>query len=74
MKTFKIIKKLESWFLVQELILTKQGETLVEDLQKNGMSEEGIASILLPYDATKKTQSKDKNLVSCLAQYYKKDI
>jgi len=38
------------------------------------MSEEGIASILLPYDATKKTQSKDKNLVSCLAQYYKKDI
>ena len=74
MKTFKIIKKLESWFLVQELILTKQGETLVEDLQKNGMSEEGIASILLPYDAIKKTQSKDKNLVSCLAQYYKKEI
>ena len=74
MKTFKIIKKLESWFLVQELILTKQGETLVEDLQKNGMSEEWIASILLPYDAIKKTQSKDKNLVSCLAQYYKKEI
>jgi len=39
-KTFKIVKPLENGYLVQELILTKQGENLVKDLTENGMSND----------------------------------
>ena len=69
MANFKIVKKLDNGFLIQECLLTKQWETLVKDLEKNWMSNEWIASVLMPYDSTKKTQEKNKNLVSCLAIY-----
>ncbi len=74
MNTFKIVKPLENGYLVQECILTKQGQNLVKDLQDNGMSNEGIASVLLPYDSVKKQQVKDSKLVSTVAQYFKKTI
>lgn len=74
MNTFKIIKPLENGYLVQECILTKKGQNLVKDLQENWMSNEGIASVLMPYDAVKKQQVKDKELVSTVAQYFKKSI
>lgn len=73
-KTFKIVKPLENGYLVQELILTKQGENLVKDLTENGMSNDWIASVLLPYDTVKKVQTKDKNYVSTVAQYFKQSI
>lgn len=74
MANFKIVKKLDNGFLIQECLLTKQWETLVKDLEKNWMSNEWIASVLMPYDSTKKTQEKDKNLVSCVATYFKKSL
>ncbi len=74
MNTFKIVKPLENGYLVQECILTKQGQNLVKDLQDNWMSQEGIASVLLPYDSVKKQQVKDSKLVSTVAQYFKKTI
>ncbi len=46
MSTKKFVKKLENWFLIQELVLTKQGETLVKDLESNGISDDWISSIL----------------------------
>lgn len=74
MNTFKIVKPLENGYLVQECILTKQGENLVKDLTEKGMSNEWIASVLLPYDSVKKQQVKDSKLVSTVAQYFKKSI
>ena len=74
MNTFKIVKPLENGYLVQECILTKAWQNLVKDLQDNGMSNEGIASVLLPYDSVKKQQVKDSKLVSTVAQYFKKTI
>ena len=68
MANFKIVKKLDNGFLIQECLLTKQWETLVKDLEKNWMSNEWIASVLMPYDSTKKTQEKDKNL-GCMRLY-----
>lgn len=72
--TFKIIKPLENGYLIQECILTKKGQNTVKDLQDNGMSNEWIASVLLPYDTVKKQQVKDKELVSTVAQYFRKTI
>ena len=74
MNTFKIIKPLENGYLVQECILTKAWQNLVKDLQDNWMSQEWIASVLLPYDSVKKQQVKDSKLVSTVAQYFKKTI
>ena len=74
MNTFKIVKPLENGYLVQECILTKAWQNLVKDLQDNGMSNEWIASVLLPYDSVKKQQVKDSKLVSTVAQYFKKTI
>ena len=72
--TFKVVKSLDNWYLIQECILTQKGQALVKNLQANWMSEEWICSILLPYDTTKKTQVKDKELVSAMAQYFKKSL
>ncbi len=74
MSTKKFVKKLENWFLIQELVLTKQGETLVKDLENNWISDDGIASILIPYDTVKKTNTIDKKYVSISCQYFKKDL
>ena len=74
MNTFKIVKPLENGYLVQECILTKQGENLVKDLTDKWMSQEWIASVLMPYDSVKKQQVKDSKLVSTVAQYFKKTI
>ena len=74
MNTFKIVKPLENGHLVQECILTKQGETLVKDLTDKWMSQEWTASVLMPYDSVKKQQVKDSKLVSTVAQYFKKSI
>lgn len=74
MSTKKFVKKLENWFLIQELVLTKQGETLVKDLESNGISDDWISSILMPYDTVKKTNTIDKKYVSISCQYFKKDL
>ena len=74
MNTFKIVKPLENGYLVQECILTKAWQNLVKDLADNGMSNEWIASMLLPYDSVKKQQVKDSKYVSAMAQYFKKTI
>ena len=74
MSTKKFVKKLENWFLIQELVLTKQGETLVKDLESNGISDDWISSILMPYDTIKKTNTIDKKYVSISCQYFKKDL
>lgn len=72
--TFKVVKKLENWYLIQELILTNEGSKLVEKLQAKNFSEEGIASILMPYDSTKKSQEVDRNYVEFSASYFKKTL
>lgn len=74
MSTKKFIKKLENGYLIQEMVLTNAGETLVKDLENNGVSDEWIQSILSPYDTVKKTNTIDKKLVSVSCQYFKKDI
>ena len=74
MNTFKIVKPLENGYLVQECILTKAWQNLVKDLQDNGMSNEWIASVLMPYDSVKKQQIKEPKYVSTVAQYFKKTI
>lgn len=70
----KFVKKLDNWFLIQEMVLTKQWETLVQDLEKSWVSDEWIASVLSPYDAVKKTNKIDTKLVSISCQYFKKDL
>lgn len=72
--TKKFVKKLENGYLVQEMILTKEGQNLVKDLEENGLSDEGIQSILSPYDTVKKQNQIDKKYVSFVAQYFRKDI
>ena len=72
--TKKFVKKLENWFLVQEMILTKEGQNLVKDLEANWLSDDWIQSILSPYDTVKKQNSIDKKYVSFVAQYFRKDI
>lgn len=71
-KTF--IKKLENGYLVNELVLTNEGEKLVKNLEGKWVSEEGIQAILLPYDAVKKTNEVDKKYVSINCQYFKKTL
>ena len=70
----KFIKKLENGYLIQELVLTKQGETLVKDLEKQWLSEDWISALLIPYDTVKKTNTIDKNYVKLSSQYFKKNV
>ena len=72
--TKKFVKKLENGYLIQELILTKEGQNLVKDLEANWLSDDWIQSILSPYDTVKKQNSIDKKYVSFVAQYFRKDI
>ena len=72
--TKKFVKKLENGYLIQELILTKEGQNLVKDLEANWLSDDGIQSILSPYDTVKKQNSIDKKYVSFMAQYFRKDM
>lgn len=70
----KFVKKLENWFLIQELVLTKQGETLVKDLENQGLSEDWISAILNPYDIVKKQNKIDKTYVKLSTQYFKQSL
>ena len=70
----KFIKKLENGYLIQELVLTKQGETLVKDLENQWLSEDWISALLIPYDTVKKTNTIDKNYVKLSSQYFKKNV
>ena len=72
--TKKFVKKLENGYLIQELVLTKEGQNLVKDLEDNWLSNEWIQSILSPYDTVKKQNSIDKKYVAFACQYFKKDI
>lgn len=73
-KIFKTVKKLDNGYLIQEMILTNEGQNLVENLNQAWLSQEWIASILTPYDTVKKTTTPDKKLVMNIAQYFKKEI
>lgn len=70
----KFVKKLENWFLIQELVLTKQGETLVKDLENQWLSEDWISAILNPYDVVKKQNKIDKTYVKLSTQYFKQSL
>lgn len=70
----KFVKKLENWFLIQELVLTKQGETLVKDLENQWLSEDWISAILNPYDIIKKQNKIDKTYVKLSTQYFKQSL
>ena len=72
--TRKFVKKLENGYLIQELVLTKEGQNLVKDLEANWVSNDWIQSILSPYDTVKKQNVVDKKLVSFSCQYFKKDV
>ena len=72
--TKKFVKKLENGYLIQELVLTKDGQNLVKDLEANWVSNDWIQSILSPYDTVKKQNVVDKKLVSLSCQYFKKDM
>ena len=71
-KTF--VKKLDNGYLVNELVLTSEWEKLVKNLENKWVSDEWIQSILLPYDAIKKTNEIDKKYVSVNCQYFKKTL
>lgn len=72
--TFKVVKKLENGYLIQELILTNEWAKLVNKLQAKNFSDDGISAILMPYDSTKKAQEIDNNLVEFCASYFKKSL
>ena len=72
--TKKFVKKLENGYLIQELVLTKEGQALVKDLENNWLSNDWIQSILSPYDVVKKQNQIDKKYVSFSCQYFKKEV
>jgi len=73
-KVFKVVKPLENGYLVQEMILTQAWVNLVNDLETAWLSQDGICSILTPYDTVKKQTTTDKKYVANMAQYFKKEI
>lgn len=74
----KFIKKLSNGYLVQELILTKEGLDFVKNNEKqddeNKLSDEGVFSTFVPYDTVKKISIPEKKYVSFYTQYFKKDL
>ena len=74
----KFIKKLSNGYLVQELILTKEGLDFIKNNEKqddeNKLSDEGVFSTFVPYDTVKKISTPEKKYVSFYTQYFKKDL